>query len=178
MPRAVIFDMDGMLTDSEPLWRIASVEVLNGIGAPLTEEDAVATTGLRTDELVETWQRTYPWEQPPRKVVEAMIEARVMELIRERSVPNPGVLETLAALQAAGYPLAIASSSASEVIRAGLRLLQEQDELRQIRLHELKREVREGLDEIERGEVVDGDEVFQELAERNLKFRKAKAKKK
>ena len=46
--------MDGMLTDSEPLWRIASVEVLNGIGVPLTEEDAVATTGLRTDELVES----------------------------------------------------------------------------------------------------------------------------
>ena len=65
MPQAVIFDMDGMLTDSEPLWRIASVEVLNGIGVPLTEEDAVATTGLRTDELVETWQRTYPWEEPP-----------------------------------------------------------------------------------------------------------------
>ncbi len=82
MPQAVIFDMDGMLTDSEPLWRIASVEVLNGIGVPLTEEDAVATTGLRTDELVETWQRTYPWEGPPRKVVEAMIESRVTDLIR------------------------------------------------------------------------------------------------
>lgn len=69
-------------------------------------------------------------------------------------------------------------NSASEVIRAGLRLLQEQDELRQIRLRELKREVQQGLDEIERGEVVDGDEVFQELRERNLKFKKAKAKKK
>jgi putative addiction module antidote protein, CC2985 family len=69
-------------------------------------------------------------------------------------------------------------NSASEVIRAGLRLLQEQDELRQIRLRELKREVQKGLDEIERGEVVDGDEVFKELRERNLKIKKAKAKKK
>jgi antitoxin ParD1/3/4 len=69
-------------------------------------------------------------------------------------------------------------NSASEVIRAGLRLLQEQDELRQIRLRELKREVQQGLDEIERGEVVDGDEVFQELRERNLKVKQAKAKKK
>lgn len=69
-------------------------------------------------------------------------------------------------------------NSASEVIRAGLRLLQEQDELRQIRLRELKREVQQGLDEIERGEVVDGDEVFQELRERNLKIKQAKAKKK
>lgn len=68
-------------------------------------------------------------------------------------------------------------NSASEVIRAGLRLLQEQDELRQIRLRELKREVQLGLDEIDRGEIVDGDEVFQELRERNLKSKQAKAKK-
>jgi antitoxin ParD1/3/4 len=69
-------------------------------------------------------------------------------------------------------------NSASEVIRAGLRLLQEQDELRQIRLQELKREVQKGLDQIERGEVVDGDEVFRELRERNLKAKQAKARKK
>lgn len=69
-------------------------------------------------------------------------------------------------------------NSASEVIRAGLRLLQEQDELRQIRLQELKREVQKGLDQIERGEVVDGDEVFKELRERNLKAKQSKARNK
>ncbi|MBX9668348.1 MAG: type II toxin-antitoxin system ParD family antitoxin [Candidatus Obscuribacterales bacterium] len=69
-------------------------------------------------------------------------------------------------------------NSASEVIRAGLRLLQEQDELRQIRLRELKHEVQKGLDQIDRGEIVDGDEVFQELRDRNLKYKQAKAKKK
>ena len=69
-------------------------------------------------------------------------------------------------------------NSASEVIRAGLRLLQEQDELRAIRLRELKAEIRKGVDQIERGEVVDGDEVFRELRERNLKARQKKEKKK
>lgn len=69
-------------------------------------------------------------------------------------------------------------NSASEVIRAGLRLLQEQDELKQVRLHELKLEVRKGLAQIDRGEVVDGDEVFRELRERNLNYKQAKAKKK
>ncbi|HEY9755112.1 MAG TPA: type II toxin-antitoxin system ParD family antitoxin [Oculatellaceae cyanobacterium] len=63
-------------------------------------------------------------------------------------------------------------NSASEVIRAGLRLLQEQDELRQMRLRELQRDLKKGLDQIERGEVVEGDEVFQELRKRQPKRKK------
>ncbi|HMW89555.1 MAG TPA: type II toxin-antitoxin system ParD family antitoxin [Candidatus Obscuribacter sp.] len=64
-------------------------------------------------------------------------------------------------------------NSASEVIRAGLRLLQEQDELRAIRLRELQREVQKGLEQIDRGEVVDADEVFNELRKRKPKGKKA-----
>lgn len=63
-------------------------------------------------------------------------------------------------------------------MRSSLRLLQEQNELKQIRLRELKQEVQKGLDQIDRGEIVDGDEVFRELRERNLKYKQAKAKKK
>jgi mannitol-1-/sugar-/sorbitol-6-/2-deoxyglucose-6-phosphatase len=123
MPKAIIFDMDGMLTDSEPLWRIAAVDALNGVGVPITLQDAVETTGLRTDELVEHWYGVHPWPDPPRKVVEGEIETRVIELIREQSTPNPGVHEILALLSGAGYPLGIASSSASEVIEAVLETL-------------------------------------------------------
>jgi antitoxin ParD1/3/4 len=64
------------------------------------------------------------------------------------------------------------------IVRSSLRLLQEQNELKQIRLRELKQEVQKGLDQIDRGEIVDGDEVFRELRERNLKYKQAKAKKK
>ena len=42
--------------------------------------------------------------------------------------------------------------SASEVVREALRLLCEQEELRQIRLQELRREIQVGLDQIDRGE--------------------------
>ena len=42
--------------------------------------------------------------------------------------------------------------SASEVIREGLRLLKEQDEIRRIRLEELRREIQKGTDSLERGE--------------------------
>ena len=43
-------------------------------------------------------------------------------------------------------------NSASEVIREGLRLLKERDELRRLRFEELKREVAIGIEQIERGE--------------------------
>src|SRR3954471_17561810 len=113
---AIIFDMDGLLIDSEPLWRIAEIETLSTVGVPITEEDAVETTGLRTDEVVELWYGRHPWASPPKKEVEARIISRLIALVRERGEPIAGVREALAAVSAAGYPLAIASSSASEII--------------------------------------------------------------
>jgi HAD superfamily hydrolase (TIGR01509 family) len=120
---AIIFDMDGLLVDSEPLWRIAEVEMLSAVGVPITEEDAVQTTGLRTDEVVELWYARYPWSDPPQKEIEARIITRLIALIRERGELMPGVIETLQAVSSAGYPLAIASSSTSEIIAAVLDTL-------------------------------------------------------
>jgi HAD superfamily hydrolase (TIGR01509 family) len=117
---AVIFDMDGLLVDSEPLWRIAEVETLSAVGVPITEQDAVQTTGLRTDEVVELWYARYPWPDPPQKEIEARIISRLIALARERGRVMPGVRETLHAVSGAGYPLAIASSSSSEIITAVL----------------------------------------------------------
>ena len=120
---AIIFDMDGLLVDSEPLWRIAEIETLSAVGVPITEEDAVQTTGLRTDEVVELWYARYPWPDPPRKEIEARIITRLIALVRERGKLMPGVIETLQAVSGAGYPLAIASSSSSEIITAVLDTL-------------------------------------------------------
>ena len=69
-------------------------------------------------------------------------------------------------------------NSASEVIRAGLRLLQEHEEIKYFSLKDLQYEVRKALEQIKRGEVIDGEEVFRELRERNLNLQKAKTKKK
>ena len=56
--------------------------------------------------------------------------------------------------------------SASEVVREALRLLDERDQLRQIRLAELKKKIAVGVEQAERGEVVDGEEVFKKLREK------------
>ena len=66
--------------------------------------------------------------------------------------------------------------SASEVIREGLRLLREQDALREARLEELRREVARGVAQADRGELVEGDDVFKGLRARNKRAAAAPAK--
>lgn len=53
--------------------------------------------------------------------------------------------------------------SASEVVREGLRLLEEKERLREARLIKLHQEIQVGLDQIEAGEVVDAEETFDEI---------------
>lgn len=55
--------------------------------------------------------------------------------------------------------------SASEVVREALRLLEDRDHIQQIKLETLRKEIRVGVEQIERGDVVDGDAVFAELEE-------------
>ena len=64
--------------------------------------------------------------------------------------------------------------SASEVVREGLRLLKERDELQQLRFDELRRQIAIGLEQAKRGELRDGEEVFEELRQRSAKRRARK----
>lgn len=120
---AVIFDMDGLLIDSEPFWRLAEVEALSAVGCPIDDDAARLTTGLRTDEVVEHWHARYPWETPTKQEVGAAIIRGVRDLVTERGEALPGVHAVLEGFAERGYPLAIASSSASNVIAAVLERL-------------------------------------------------------
>jgi antitoxin ParD1/3/4 len=59
--------------------------------------------------------------------------------------------------------------SASEVVRQGLRLLQEQETTREAQLERLRNQIQIGLDQADRGELLDGEAVFEELERRHLK---------
>ena len=56
--------------------------------------------------------------------------------------------------------------SASEVVREGLRLLREQDGLKQQRIAEVRKKIDRGIDQLDRGEGIDGGEFFEKLRRR------------
>jgi antitoxin ParD1/3/4 len=64
--------------------------------------------------------------------------------------------------------------SASEVIRAGLRLLEDQELMREAQLGEVRRKIKTGLDELDRGEGLPGEQVYAEMKRRSARLRRQK----
>ena len=122
MIEAVIFDMDGLLIDSEPLWQEAEIEVLNKVGVPLTVEMTKQTMGLRTDEVINYWHRKYPWETPSQQDISQELDKTVIELIRTKGEAKEGVNEAITVCESLDLPIAIASSSPILLIQAVLEV--------------------------------------------------------
>lgn len=123
MLHAVIFDMDGLLIDSEPLWWQAGVEVLRTVGVDLEDNRSHETMGLRTDAALEHWFSLFPWTGKSLQEIEQEVNSRAMELIQEHAEPLPGVYETIHLVSRHGIPMGVCSSSPHLVIRTVLSTL-------------------------------------------------------
>jgi mannitol-1-/sugar-/sorbitol-6-/2-deoxyglucose-6-phosphatase len=117
MFRAAIFDMDGLLIDSEPSWRQAEREMFGAVGIEITDEMARVTAPLTTREVTEHWYRHRPWHGPSLEEVEASVVRRVGELIRSGPRELPGVRAALAACAELGWRVALASNSPRALCR-------------------------------------------------------------
>jgi sugar-phosphatase len=118
--RAAIFDLDGLLIDSEPLWVRAEMQVFAEVGCVLCEDDCALTKGLRTDDVVAYWNAKHPFEGAAEKVVEERLIARVAELIGTEGRALPGIAHAIDVARREGLSLALASSSPPLVIDAAL----------------------------------------------------------
>jgi len=117
MIKAVIYDMDGVLIDSEPFWRQAEVESFKSVGVFITKEMCYQTTGLRIDEVVAFWYQKMPWEGVSQSEVADLILKNVIELVEKKGQAKEGVLESLEFIKKQNVKLALASSSALVLIK-------------------------------------------------------------
>ena len=119
MLRATLFDMDGLLLDSEILWHRAEKEILGGLGVPFPDGAPRETKGMFVAEVVEFWRARFPWPEPDSSVITNRILQRVGDLVEEVGALLPGAERALD-LTAARGPLALASSTPMALIRRSL----------------------------------------------------------
>lgn len=116
--QAIIFDMDGVLIDSEPLWKIAEVEAFAKVGLNLTYTDCEETVGLRIDQVVELWYEKVKWTNKSVKEVEDDIVEILIREIKEQGKALLGVEEALKKVKETGLKVGLATSSHQRIIDA------------------------------------------------------------
>ncbi|TLV00986.1 hexitol phosphatase HxpB [Dyadobacter luticola] len=123
MIKAAIFDMDGLLIDSEPIWHEAAREVMQKVNFEITDALKLQTTGLSIKLFLDFCHKIQPWNTPSF----AELEKEILEIahanILAHAVAMPGAIEIVKDLKARGLKLAVASASHMELIEGVLKRL-------------------------------------------------------
>jgi len=123
----VIFDMDGLLIDSEPLWKEAAEKLFKEYNFQLTASQYAQTTGLRTKEFLQFWFTQF--NIPPEKiaVAEQVIVDQVIELVKQKGKAMPGLQYIFDFFISRNFKVGLASSSPLQLIDIVLNLLNIRD---------------------------------------------------
>ena len=108
---AVLFDMDGLLVDTEPLWFETEMEVMGRLGAPWTREDQKQLLGGSMPRTVSYLLGKATRPAPPEAVAQWMTDGMLERAAAGRVTVMPGARELLAEVAASGLPYALVTSS-------------------------------------------------------------------
>jgi HAD superfamily hydrolase (TIGR01509 family) len=119
---AVLWDMDGLLVDSEPLWTQAEIALAAELGGTWSDQLKAAIAGTRLDVAVPAILEHYGCPTDPGTTAWASgyLLDRMVDLYGENPPLLPGVLDLLAAVDRAGVPQALVSSSYRALVDAVL----------------------------------------------------------
>jgi sugar-phosphatase len=116
--------MDGVLIDSEPLWRLAMIKGFNNIGIEFTEDDCRKTTGMRFKEVVEIWIKHHGIKNISNQTIEASVLELLTELIAQQGRPIPGIMDVYHFCETSGLKVGLATSSSEILVKAVLKKLE------------------------------------------------------
>lgn len=112
----VLFDMDGLLLDTEPLWGQSMSRIADKHGIAINANRFKETTGLRIYEVTDHWALHYPWQGKSAHDVAEEILDDIIALSKQNGRVMPGVLQLLDLLEANGFKIGLASSSPLRMI--------------------------------------------------------------
>jgi sugar-phosphatase len=120
MIKAVIFDFDGIIIDSEPFWMEAEIGVFKSVGVHLNHELCRQTTGLNTQDSIRYWYDIYKWTNKTLDQLHMEIMDAMHDLIMGRVELKEGFMDVLQMVTGKDLPVAVASASPLRLIAAAL----------------------------------------------------------
>ncbi len=114
--QAVIFDMDGLLVDSEIVWHVAEDDLFKSLGVTYTQEARSLVVGMRVDEFLTVLRDHFKLENPVEELI-IQLNQIMVERIPLQVKAKPGAVELLIFLKERGVPMAVASNSSQSIIK-------------------------------------------------------------
>jgi sugar-phosphatase len=108
--------MDGLLIDSEPIWREVHSEVFAELGVDLASWPGIVTTGMRVDEVVAMRRALHDWGDVADDVVIERITRLVAKRIVGRAEILPGAIEAIDWCRERGLSVGLATGSTWTVL--------------------------------------------------------------
>lgn len=127
MIEAVIFDMDGVLIDSEPMWKEAEHAVFSSLGVNVTAELSAQTASMTTQEVTQFWYNHCPWLGKSVVEVEREVVDYVAHLILKRGTAIAGVTDVLTFFKNKGLKVGLSTNAPFNLISVVLKKLEIED---------------------------------------------------
>ncbi|MGK0138208.1 MAG: HAD superfamily hydrolase (TIGR01509 family) [Algoriphagus sp.] len=118
--KALIFDMDGLLVDSEPCWHKAEKSIFGSIGIKLNTAMCIETTGKPVADVILHWYEKKPWKNPDFDKLETDLFMEATAIIKKEAQLMPGVLIALEWAKSCGFKIGLASASPISLIKMAL----------------------------------------------------------